>query len=461
MTLRLDLSRMLASSGIAGGIAHDAWTAAAGTAAKAQAVFDRRRSAGELGFLELPAATRLVAQVNAIVEAGRGKYDDVIALGIGGSGLGVIALRTALRPWGWNLLGADRRDGWPRLHVLDTPDPAAVSAVLDLVDLRRTLVLAISKSGGTAETMAQYLVVRDRLAKVHGERATDHLVFVTDPASGPLRTIAKADGIRALEVPPNVGGRFSVLTPVGTLPAALVGIDIEALLRGAGEMAARCTGGDLATNPALAYAMAQWLAHTTRGRGTHVFMPYRDALRDVALWFVQLWAESLGKTHADGRAVGPTPIAAVGPNDQHSQLQLFMEGTDDKTVTFVEVANTGEDVGIPALHPNIPEAAYLQGHGLGELVTVERRATAGGLAARGRPSATVLLDAVDPEHVGALFMWLQCATVYAGALYDVNPLDQPGVEVGKRYIGAQLGRPGTEAQKREYDALAPEGAFVI
>ena len=181
-------------------------------------------------------------------------------------------------------------------------------------------------------------------------------------------------------------------------------------------------------------------------------MPYSDALRDLAAWFVQLWAESLGKKRPDGAHVGPTPLPALGATDQHSQVQLFMEGPADKTVVFLAAGREG-DVEIPRAYSEIAELAYLGGHTLGELLDVERRATAGALARAGRPNGTLFLDAIDPWHVGALMMLFEIATIYGGALYDVNPLDQPGVELGKQFTFAMLGRPGSEEARRQWDEL--------
>jgi glucose-6-phosphate isomerase len=199
--------------------------------------------------------------------------------------------------------------------------------------------------------------------------------------------------------------------------------------------------------------MLQWLAHTRTGAGIHVMMPYADALRDFAAWFVQLWAESLGKERPDGSHVGPTPIAALGATDQHSQVQLFMEGPLDKTVTFVAVAEPEGDLTIPRAYSEVRELAYLGGHTLGELIEVERRATAGALARRGRPNMTLGLDRVDAQAVGELIVLLELATVYAAALYGVDPLTQPGVELGKQFAYAMLGRPGSDAARREWESL--------
>jgi glucose-6-phosphate isomerase len=449
--IRIDYSNMMAP-GVRGGLT-DAELAQADTLfARAREVFARRRGAGELGFLDLPGNTALHAQSTEFAKKTRGKFDDVVVLGIGGSALGPIALRTALRKPQWNLLNAGDRDLRPRLHVLDNLDPGTVGGLLDrVVRLERTLFVVTSKSGGTAETMAQYLVIRDTLEK-HRLSPQDHIVFVTDPQKGALRQLAREEAIAALEIPANVGGRFSVLSPVGVLPAALIGIDTAQLLQGASDMAARCGAEQLRDNPAAMFATLQFLADSARGKHIHVLMPYSDALRDIAAWFVQLWAESLGKGTAAGAHVGPTPLAALGATDQHSQVQLFMEGPEDKTVTFL-AAPPKDDVEIPALHPAVSELSYLGGHRLGEVLDIERRATAGALAARGRPNLTLELEGVDPWHVGGLFMLFQVATIYAGALYDVNPLDQPGVELGKQFTYAMMGRGGFDAARAEWDRL--------
>jgi glucose-6-phosphate isomerase len=250
-----------------------------------------------------------------------------------------------------------------------------------------------------------------------------------------------------------VGGRFSVLSPVGLFPALLVGIDAVALLDGAEAMRRRCESDDPSRNPAGAFALHQWMADTRRGRHIHVFMPYSDPLRDTAAWFVQLWAESLGKRRTDGTSAGPTPVAALGATDQHSQVQLFMEGPADKTVTFVRADAGGVDLPIPSEHAELPDLAYLGGRSLGELLRAECDATAAALAARGRPSMTIRLEQVDPWHVGGLFMLLEIATAYAGELYGVNAFDQPGVELGKRFTYALFGRPGFSDALQEWERL--------
>jgi glucose-6-phosphate isomerase len=297
--------------------------------------------------------------------------------------------------------------------------------------------------------MAQYLVVRAWLEEALGAAATRHLVFTTDPARGGLRAIAAREGIAALAVPPGVGGRFSALSPVGLLPAALVGIDVQGLLAGARRAVAAAEATDLLANPAALWAGLQWAADTRLDRRIHVLMAYSDRLRALGDWFCQLWAESLGKrVDRQGAVVhaGPTPLAAVGAVDQHSQVQLYMEGPADKTITFLGVADHGEDVVIPGGPDLPPDLAYLPGHTLGGLLLAEREATAAALARAGRMSCLLELPDLSAPSVGEALMFFQLATGYAGAWYGVDPFNQPGVELGKRLTYAALGRPGYTAE---------------
>lgn len=452
MSIRIDYSNMLAGN-VQGAIDEGTWAAAGDRFAEARKVFAGRRGAGELGFMDLVEGHDSITELRRFADGVGQAFNDVVVLGIGGSALGTIALRSALRSTRWNELDDEARDFFPRLHVLDNVDPTTIAPLLDRLDLGSTLFIVISKSGSTAETMSQYLIVRGRLEAQFPDGLQRHLVFITDPSHGALRALAREEGIVSLDVPANVGGRYSVLSPVGLLPGALMGIDIPGLLAGAREMAGRCELDGLEENPAGVFAVLQWLADTRLGMPIQVLMPYSDALADMGDWFVQLWAESLGKLRDGKEPVGPTPLAAVGATDQHSKVQLFMDGPRDKTVTFVSVGELERDLEIPHLHTDIPELAYLGGHRLGELLDVERRATAGALAARGRPNMTITLDSVDEWHVGGLIVLLEAAAIYAGALYGINPLDQPGVELGKRFTYGMLGRPDAEEARKEWDKL--------
>ena len=424
--------------------------------AAVQAEVRRRRGAGEYGFYDLVDQDRTVRQITSFAEGVGQAHDHVLVLGIGGSALGTKALLNALRRPAWNEWDDEGREFYPRVTVLENVDPTTITAALDRIDPRRVLVNVISKSGGTAETMAQYLVVRGWLESALGDAASRHLVFTTDPARGALRELAARDAIATLEVPPAVGWRFSVLSPVGLLPAALAGIDIAGLIAGARRAVERATADDLLRNPAALFAALLWAADTELGARIHVLMPYTDRLRELAEWFRQLWAESLGKrVDREGRTVhvGPTPVAAVGATDQHSQVQLFMEGPFDKVITFVRLEQFRDDLPIPAPGqagasgvPGLPaDLAYLPGHTLGELLNAEYEATSAALAEMGRMSATLRLPELTPETFGELIMFFQLATGYAGVWYGIDPFDQPGVELGKRLTYAAMGRPGYES----------------
>lgn len=443
-TVALDYGNMMASLLDGRGI-DEAWLEGEGAEAfaRARAEVLAARERGELGFLDLPTATESAATVQEVADGFGQWFETLVVLGIGGSALGARSVRDGVHGPRWNELSQEEREYYPRLFVLDNPDPVTVSELLDRVDLRTTLFNVVSKSGATAETMAQYLVVADRLNQEMGpEKARGHFIFTTDPDSGALRRLAEGSGVPTLAIPPNVGGRFSVLSPAGLLPAAATGIDTAELLAGANEMMEACLSPDLASNPGGLLALLLHRADTAHGLRIHVLMPYADRLRSLALWFQQLWAESLGKSDA----VGPTPLPAVGTVDQHAQVQLFMEGPRDKVVLFLAVADEERDpVVIPSVHPDVPELEYLAGHSLKELMDAERRATAEALRRRGRPNLTLEVPAVTPRTLGELFMLFEIATVYAGALYGVNPLDQPGVELGKQLTYGLLGREGYEA----------------
>jgi glucose-6-phosphate isomerase len=414
----------------------------------------RKRQAGELAWMELPYAKESVKEILAYVDSVAGRFDDLVVLGIGGSALGITALSTALNPAGYNVLPPARRQGRPRLFVVDNVDPDLFTSVTSLVDLGRTLFDVITKSGSTSETMAQYLIVRKLLVGKLGPGHREHIVATTDPVAGELRKLADAEGYRTFSIPPGVGGRFSVLSPVGLLSAAMTGIDIGALLAGAAYADKLCSEPDVWRNPAYMNAAIHYLGYE-RGRTLSVMMPYAQALKDVADWFAQLWAESLGKKHdLDGNVVniGPTPIKALGVTDQHSQVQLYVEGRFDKLVNFVAVERFQNEVPIPSGWPDTPEVNYLGGHTLNELMKVEREGTALALAEAGRPSVTFTLPEVNAFTVGQLMFTLEVQTAAIGELFRINAFDQPGVEAGKIAAYALMGRTGYEARRRAIQA---------
>ena len=415
-----------------------------------EAVESSRRS-GEVGFLELPYDSDGLVQAQDLAERLEGRFENLVILGIGGSALGARTLRDALLGPLWNERSDEERLGKPRMYILDNVDPDAVSDAIAHLDLRRTLFNVVSKSGSTAETMALYLVIEGLLIEeVGAEKVGEHFVFTTDPENGALRSIADAEGIASLPIPENVGGRFSVLSSVGLFPAALAGVDVAELLAGAARADAYCRTPVLPENPAGLIATLLHTAHSEAGASIHVMMPYSERLRSFSFWFQQLWAESLGKAHdRAGNVVhrGPTPLPAVGVTDQHAQVQLFIEGPRDKVVIFVALTGSRPDFEIGTHRDSEPSAGYLGGHTLGQLMDAERQATTEALRRSGRANMTLEMESLDASTLGELFMLTSIATLYAGALYDVNPLDQPGVELGKQLTYGLMGREGYDPPK--------------
>lgn len=420
--------------------------------------------AGDQRWMDLPDDTALADEIVAFANEVNDQYQDFILVGIGGSSLGAIATIQALAHPYRNLLPEGKRVG-PRIFVLDNPDPEKIAATLDTVDLSKTLVNVVTKSGQTAETMANFLVVRDALiAAVGEERARRQIVATTDPESGLLRQLADQEGYRTFPVPPGVDGRQTVLSAVGMLPAALAGIDVHQLLAGAAAMRARCETGDIRENPAYLLAAISWLADQRHNKSMLVTMPYADALFGISDWFRQLWAESLGKKlSVDNEVVyaGQTPIKALGAIDQHSQIQLYTEGPNDKLIQLIAIGKYRDTVEIPNPPESIPDLAYLKGGELGDLLDKERLATAWALARAERPNLTITTPVIDAFAVGEFFYMLELQTVMAGALYNVNPFGQPGVEAGKNATYALMGREGYEDLRAELEApVSDADAFV-
>ena len=353
-------------------------------------------------------------------------FDDIIVIGIGGSNLGAMAVAQALAC-------GDRKKAGPRLHYLDNVDPDLIHDLLARLQPKTTAVMTISKSGGTLETATQYMVVRHWLnAALESSSAREHQWVVTDPKVGWLRALAKTEGLRALPVPPRVGGRYSVLSAVGLLPLAASGIDVSELLAGASTNAARCAAGDWRGNPALELAALAYLLDTRKDKRLSIFMPYVNALRLFGDWYRQLWAESLGKRRADGSPAGTLPVTALGAVDQHSQLQMYLESRRDKVFTFIALDRWSHNVAVPLVPADRDAFPYLANKSLNNLIAAEFLATRQVITDYGHPNLTLHLPTLSAHTMGQLIDLYQRATVYAGLLYGINPLDQPAVESGKR-----------------------------
>ncbi|MFC1647675.1 glucose-6-phosphate isomerase [Patescibacteria group bacterium] len=354
-----------------------------------------------------------VDEILKFTKSVEGKYEDIVVLGIGGSALGTICLRQSLT----HLHEAIE------LHVLDNIDPAYMAQLNDILDYSKTLFIVISKSGGTPETLSQYFYFKEKC---------DNFVFITGK-SGFLRETGEKEGVKMFDIPENVGGRFSVLTAVGLLPAALIGIDIQKLLEGAKEMRDKFLSEDPNENIPYQIATLQYL-NSKKGRNMTVIMPYSQHLIRFSDWYRQLLAESIGKT----KDVGLTPVSALGVTDQHSQSQLYMDGPDDKFFILMKVEDLGPEVVIPG-----SEIDYLEGVSFNKLMHTEQQGTTDALTHNKKPNITLNVPKVDEFNLGALFMLFEGATAFLGEFYGINAFDQPGVELSKKLTKELL--TGSEA----------------
>jgi glucose-6-phosphate isomerase len=426
---------------------------------------------GEFRRQHTSAVKAAVEAVRARTAQGKPAFENLVVLGIGGSALGNIALQSALNPPTYNLLPSDQRAGSPRIFIIDNVDPTYVGAFLKYCQregrggggLERTLFNIISKSGETAETAAQFMVIRDLLKRALGDAHREHIIAITDPKSGTMRQICDSEGYTTLPIPEGVGGRFSVLSPVGLFSAAMAGIDIDALLDGAAAMDQRCAQEDMLKNPAalLAYLLVE--LGDAKGKANHVMMPYANALYLMADWFRQLWAESLGKqTDLSGNTVyaGYTPIKALGATDQHSQVQLYREGPNDKVFMFLEVEQFDRDVEIPS-GLGVEALQYLEGKSMASLLNNEKRATEYALVESQRPNLTIRFPKTDAHHIGEFIYLWEMVTAYAGLMLNIDAYNQPAVETGKLATFGLMGRAGYEKYQKQVDEVLSPTSWTV
>ncbi len=419
-----------------------------GEAARTRAALERllADAGGPASFLRLPSDRAAEEAVLAAAAAVPARFRRVLVLGIGGSALGARAAIEALPAPGPTRAARDVR-------FLANLDPASVADALEWFHPDDTLLVVITKSGATVETLTQFALFAERIRTAGGAAALrEGVVAITDPERGALRRIAGSIGCRTLDVPPEVGGRFSVLTAVGLFPVALAGLDVARMLRGAdGVIRALRDAGDPPTHPAVASAA---LHHRAWERSAvRVLWAYGDRLAALGDWFCQLWAESLGKVRADGVAVGQAPIRAIGSTDQHSLLQLAMQGPANLCLTFLTAGGPWPSLRVPDAGALDPEMREFAGRDVGEVFEALRMGTMAALVRAGRPLLHLHVPRLDEAAVGALFAHFEVETALAGFLLGVHPFDQPGVEEGKRFAHGLLGREGHERDGREARAL--------
>jgi len=390
----------------------------------------KQYSDGRIGFMKVPEDKQALQNIQSVIETHRNRWENLVVFGIGGSALGITMLANALCHPYHNQLDADLRSGCPRLFVLDNMDPEMVSGLRSIIEPEKTLINIITKSGGTIETWGNYF---QYLSVFKQKPAANQVVAITDPEHGFLNKYASIQDWETLPVPQDLGGRFSVLSPVGLFAAGLLNIDIEELMEGARVMHAQCLNPDMDNNPALKLAAVTHFLLSKKGKTISAFMPYTNALSSFADWYRQLWAESLGKQNdLEGNPVfaGQTPVKSVGATDQHSQIQLYREGPNDKLITFLTV----DEFRFGGSMIDAPENTPLENIRLldaGEVLNIEYVGTRDSLTESNRPNLTIALPELSPFYLGQLIYLYEMTTFITGTLMNINPFDQPGVEAGK------------------------------
>lgn len=394
------------------------------------------RRSGKLGFAALPGEDLICEHAVTLARRFK-KVKNILVFGIGGSALGTSSLYLALKgPWAHL-----RTEDSPRLFVLDNIEAKALCDLVDLLGQDDNLFVFVSKSGNTSETLAQYLFAKKHFPKFSAERT----VIITDPHKGFLHDLVAKNNFNHLTVPPSVGGRFSVFSSVGLFPLAVCGLDVKNLLDGAAHMEKLCHSDVLAQNPAalLAVTLHYWSAK--KGISQFVMMPYADHLRLFSDWFAQLFAESLGKKHdLNGKLLhaGVSALKALGVTDQHSQLQLYLDGPRDKLVMFIEVEDAFLDAPLDDAKHGDERIDFLSGKNLRELLLAEKKATEESLRESNCPNLTIKMPEINAFQLGQLYQLMMNAVVYLGALMNINPFDQPAVEKIKEFTFGLMGKPG-------------------
>lgn len=384
----------------------------------------------DFGFFHLTDDKSHISSTKEIYEKYKSRKH-FVQIGIGGSALGPQMLIDALG-----------KSGQTNFIWLDNTDAEYLYDELAKIDPKEAVFYVVSKSGGTAETMASFAICRQALleAGVKEEEFNNYFVFCTDPVKSDLRDLANEQGYDALNIPSNIGGRFSVLTPVGLLPALFAGIDIDKLFEGANSIKENLITGDLDKNE-LTKAASQ-LSHLLVRQNINqtILMPYSSKLKSFSHWFVQLWGESLGKYSEELKQhIGLTPIPAYGATDQHSQMQLFMEGVNDKFLFLVEVKNKAHDYKLDNTIGK-SSASKLNGYTVNQLIEAQLHGTISALKERKRNVCHIIIDQNDEFNMGRMILFFESLTAMMGHYLRVNPFNQPGVELGKKFAFEYLSK---------------------
>ena len=384
------------------------------------------------GWINLPNDVEMFKKIQNFVAQikAEDKYQHVLVLGIGGSSLGAQALIESLKSPLWNRLSASKRKGFLTVDFIDNLDPTIIRNILDKLKLEKTLFIVTSKGGGTVETIIPMLIAKEWT----GEDFYKQCVFITTPGKGLLFELSQKYSVPVFPIPENVGGRYSVFSSVGLLPAALAGVDLNEVKEGISDANDLCQAQDLKTNLAASIALCGYFSYLA-GKNIFALMPYSSCLKRFVDWFVQLWAESLGKNQK-----GSTPLAAVGATDQHSQLQLFNEGPNDKLTCFIKIHKHKRDLTIPDYSSDHQDFSVYSKHKVGQILNAELDATKRALTERERPNLLITLPELNEYYISQLMYTFEMATAICGGLLEINPFDQPGVELAKKYTKEALVR---------------------
>lgn len=413
-----------------------------------QKIYDKKVSV-MLDFLDLPNMPNdQIERLEKVGNSIKSKYKNFVVLGIGGSALGISMLENTF-------VSSIHKKTKTKVYVCDNIDGDGFVSLLNTLDLKKTMFNVITKSGGTSETLSQMLIVIDKL-KSKKLSLSKHMI-ITTTENNSLHNFAKENDVTAFTIPVGVGGRFSVLSPVGLLPAVVMGVDIRALLMGARKA---LENGKQNNTANIAYTLAYINNYyLKKGRTSLVCMPYSDRLKLFPDFFAQLWAESLGKKldkSGDVVNAGQNPIKALGVTDQHSQLQLYSEGLDDKVIMFLKVGKSTFD---EVVKDDYGLAKHLKNVGLKKLLDYEYQSTAYSLTSLNRPNYTLELDEINEENVGALIMLSELMTAFMGEMLNINAFDQPGVELSKIYTKACLKVKGYENERKEIEHFQKNKKF--
>jgi glucose-6-phosphate isomerase len=399
----------------------------------------QERKWNELAFLDL--VNQDITQIKTLANEIKQSSENFLFLGMGGAAMGPRAILNALSQM-HNIRNT------PRIFIFDNADPIILNNIMNNIDLSRTTINIVSKSGNTTETVAAFMILWDKMLRELGRDEAAKRIILTCSINCTTQQLVKTYGFKTLNIPEKVVGRFSVLSASGLLLSEVAGIDCLELLQGARDILDRCAKPELWENPVYLFSSLLYIMCTEENRKINVLMPYSDGLKTMAEWFCQLWAESLGKLGS-----GLTPYPSIGTKDQHSQLQLWMEGPEDKVVIFIKIKDYGDSYIIPKTFEGIDYFDYLVGQNMADICIAGYESTEYILTKNSKPNMSIVIPKIDAYHIGQLFLFFEISTVVTGFLFGINPFNQPWVETGKTMIRYMLQKHDNNENKTLIDEL--------